>query len=466
MFVMPESSAMHDAVRNILVESHLVSPGDRVLAAVSGGADSVALLHLLAELAPVFPFSLYCAHLDHGMREESPRDADFVRRLCAELEIPLIVERAEIPLLAEERRMGLEETAREARRDFLRRTAAEQGCGVIALGHHRDDQVETFLHRLLRGTSLPGLAGMRPKSGPFIRPLLSFSRERIREYLGRKRISHIEDPSNRDPAFTRNRIRHELIPRLPAFNPRVEEHLFRLGGRIALEEDYWRGEEARSLAALRLPAEGEVRLDRPGLAALHPALRARVIRRALEEARGDLRGIAAVHIEDVEEMVTGGRSQAEIHLPGAWAACRYEDLWLRQAPPPVPEPFEFAVSGPGDYPLPDGRRLRVELAEEPRGEAPASVEFDAAAVPFPLVVRSFRPGDRFRPAGMEGSKKLKDFFIDARIDKEIRRGLPLVTAGEILWVAGMRRCAGYRPGQGNRVLRLGISPPHTSTIRL
>jgi tRNA(Ile)-lysidine synthase len=191
-----------------------------------------------------------------------------------------------------------------------------------------------------------------------------------------------------------------------------------------------------------------------------------VIRRALEKVRGDLRGISAVHIEDVGKMVTGGRSQAEIHLPGAWAACRYESLWLRQAPPPTPEPFVFTIPGPGEYSLPDGRRLLVELVEEPRGETLAAVEFDASAVDFPLAVRSFRPGDRFRPAGMEGSKKLKDFFIDARIEKESRGSLPLVEAGEILWVAGVRRCSGRLPAHGKTVLRLAISPSHSSTIRL
>src|SRR5690606_23896946 len=145
--------------------------------ALSGGGDSVALLHLLRELAPEYPFSLYAAHLDHAMRPESRRDADFTIQLCSELAIPLTVERIEVRALAEARRKGLEETAREERREFLRRTAALRGCRVIALGHHRGDQAETFLHRLVRGTALPGLAAMQPRSGPFIRPLLSVPRQ-------------------------------------------------------------------------------------------------------------------------------------------------------------------------------------------------------------------------------------------------------------------------------------------------
>jgi tRNA(Ile)-lysidine synthase len=458
---------MRDAVYKMLVEQHLVSPGDRVLVALSGGADSVALLHLLHGLAPSFPFTLHAAHLDHGMRPESARDAAFVRGLCEELEVPLATARIDVPARAGELGLGLEEAAREARRDFLRRTAAEQGCRVIALGHHRGDQSETFLHRLLRGSGLSGLAAMRPRSGLFIRPLLFSSREQIRQYLAERGLTHVEDASNADPAFTRNRIRHELIPLLQTFNPRVEEHLARLSRRIALEEDYWRGEEERHLAALGRPGEGERRLDRAALAALHPALGARVIRRALEDVRGDLRGIAAVHIEGVETMVTEGPSQAEIHLPGVWAACRYDRLWLRGTPPPPSEPFEFAVPAPGDYPLPDGGRLRVELVEEPWGEDWATVEFASTALPFPLTVRSFRPGDRFRPEGMKGSKKLKDFFIDSKIDRETRRCLPLVVGREIVWVAGVRRCEGCRPTRGGeKVLRLTVSPPDLSTIHL
>lgn len=458
---------MKGTVYRMIVKDRLVPPGEGVLVALSGGADSVVLLHLMRSLAPLVPFTLRAAHLDHGMRPESPHDAVFVRRLCAEWGVPLAVERADVPALAREQGRGLEETGREVRREFLRQTAARHGCAVIALGHHRGDQAETFLHRLLRGSGLSGLAAMRVKSGPFVRPLLPFSRRQVRDYLAEQRLGHVEDPSNRDPAYTRNRIRHQLLPSLQSFNPRIEEHLARLCRRIALEEDYWQEEGERSLAALIRPGEGGVCLDRSGLAALHPALRARVIRRALERVRGDLTGISARHVEDVEGVLLGERPQAEVHLPAAWAARRYDRLWLRRTPPPPPPPFAVPVAGPGVYPLPGGGVLEVSLVDAPRGEGALAVEFDADVASFPLLVRPFRPGDRFRPAGLGGSKKLKDFFIDAKIPLEERRRLPLVAGREILWVVGVRRCDGGRPDPAaGRVLRLAVSNYESSTNHL
>jgi tRNA(Ile)-lysidine synthase len=456
---------MQDVIYEFIVEHGLLSPGDRVLVGLSGGADSVALVHLLLTLSPIFPITVLAAHLDHGIRSESLQDADFVRHLCDELGIPLIVDRVDVPALARQCHMGMEEAARRARRDFLKKAAAWQDCSVIALGHHRGDQVETFVHRLLRGSGLSGLAAMRTKSGPFIRPLLAFTRKQILDYLAEQRLSHVEDLSNNDLSYTRNRIRHELLPRLRAFNPKIEEHLARLSRRIALEENYWQAEEQRLLRALGRTVKEEIWLDRRGLLALHPAMRARVIRRALQKVRGDLRGLAACHIEGVEEMLLSHRPQAEMHLPGAWAGRRYDQIWLRRNAPIIPRPFAFSVCGPGVYSLPCGGEFRVTFEEVSQGESQWAMEFDACSVPFPLVVRSFRAGDRFRPSGMGGTKKLKDFFIDAKIDRETRYCLPLVIAEEILWVIGVRRCEGLHPSLGcGKVLRLTVD--HADSLSL
>lgn len=458
---------MKDAVCRMIVDEGLVPAGATVLVGLSGGADSVALLHLLLECVPSGGFSVRAAHLDHGMRAGSAADAAFVRDLCAACSVPLSAARVDIPGRAAAARRGLEEAARDARRAFLRETAARHGCAVIALGHHRGDQAETFLHRLLRGSGLSGLAAMRPSSPPFIRPLLPFGRDQIRAYLAARGLAFVEDPSNRDPAYTRNRIRHRLLPLLRSFNPRIEEHLARLCRRIAAEEDYWRLEVERALAAVARRDAGGLRLERPGLAALHPALRSRVLRGALERVRGDLAGIAAGHIEGVEALLFGERSQGEIHLPGAWVARRYERLWFRAEPPPAGVPFDLPVPGPGRYLLPDGRGLEVSLADLPQGETSCAVEFAAGAVPFPLRVRSARPGDRFRPSGAGGGKKLKDFFIDAKMPLEERRRVPLVTGDEILWVAGVRRCEGRPPAPGGGgVLRLVLSAVDSETNRL
>jgi tRNA(Ile)-lysidine synthase len=457
---------MRDAFRRVLLNHRLVSPGDRVLVALSGGPDSVALLHLLRAAAADLSLSLCAAHLDHGIRPESGRDAAFVRRLCEETKIPLTVSRAEVPPLARKRKQGVEETAREVRRDFLRREAAEADCAVIAQGHHRGDQAETVMHRLLRGSGLSGLSAMRLKSGPFIRPLLPFPRERVLRFLAEEGYAFVEDASNQDPTYTRNRIRRTLLPLLETFNPRVEEHLARLSDRIALEEDFWRQEEERVLAALATVDNGGIELDRAGLAALHPALRARVLRRVLGEVRAGLHGVSSRHITALEALAVGNRPQADLHLPLAWAGVRYGRLLLRPVPPPPPAPFRFLMEAPGVFLLPGGGALRLSMEPSAKGEGPWSVEFDAARVRLPLTVRSFRPGDRFRPAGMEGRKKLKDFFIDAKVERERRRQLPLVVGDEILWVVGVRRCEGWRPAAGDSVWRLQATPAEDATIHL
>jgi len=419
---------------------HRLPKGVGVLVALSGGGDSVALFRLLLQTAPLFSLQIRGAHLDHGIRVESGRDADFVQQLCSEWRVPLTVERVDLPQVARERGQGLEEAGHELRREFLQRTAADLGCRFIALGHHRGDQAETLLMRLVRGSGLTGLAAMRPLNGSIIRPLLNFSRKQVEAYLAAIDQAFVQDSSNEDLYYTRNRFRHRLLPELTELNPRLEENLAALSQRIALEEGFWRQEVQRTLATLRTLDAGELWLDRLALLELHPALRARVLRQALQEVRGDLRGIGAVHLQALEGLLQGATPQAEAHLPAAWVGRRYERLWLRACPPLPAVPFAIEVRGPGEVRLPDGRRLLFSLEALPQGESATVVEFPAQAVPFPLLVRSFCPGDRFHPQGAFGSRKLKKFFIDSRIDKETRASVPLVEGGQILWLAGLARC--------------------------
>ncbi|ABA88247.1 tRNA(Ile) lysidine-34 synthase, putative [Syntrophotalea carbinolica DSM 2380] len=457
---------MQALFKRILVNDIQVSPGDAILVGLSGGADSMVLLDVLLHVADSLQLAILAAHLDHGMRPESADDAAFVARFCRRRDVPLTVGHRDVPALARQHKQGLEEAAREARREFLQQTARVEGCRFIALGHHRNDQVETFLHRLLRGSGLSGLAGMRLRSGPFIRPLLSFSRQDILAYLDDHQIPHVEDASNADTVFTRNRLRHELLPRLRDFNPRIEEHLARLSRRIAVEEDYWTEQVDAYLESSCEEGDDGLWLSRQGLTGLHPALRSRVLRGALLRLRGDLRGIGAKHLASLDDLLDAPRSEAEAHLPGVWAARRYERLWLRTAPPPDPTDFAVVVPGPGVYDLPGGGRLSVSLNQGCLGEDRWATEFDADKVPFPLLVRPFRKGDRFYPCGAPGHRKLKDFFIDAKIDREIRRSWPLVVADEILWLPGLRRGHGRWPQTvGGRVLRLvasGLSRPNQS----
>lgn len=437
----------------------LLAPGERVLTAVSGGADSVALLVLLQRNAQFLGIEVAAAHLDHGMRPESGEDAEFVRHLCADLDIPLCVGKRDVPKLSRLAKEGLEASARRARREFLMETAATRGCVKVALGHHRGDQAETLLHRLLRGSGSSGLSAMQPWSPPFIRPLLPFAREQLQEFLAEHGWPFIEDASNCDLRFTRNRIRHQLLPLLVSFNPRIEEHLCRLSERLSEEEAFWREREDEALKGVLLDRGDGLSLSRGLLLELHPALLPRVLRRALAQVRGDLQGIASSHLRAVRALVESERPQGGLDLPGAWVGRRYERLWLRRECPQGMENTPLEIPGPGKYALADGGELQVTVEGGPGKTTALIEEFDGISIDFPLQWRPFCSGDRFHPEGAPGGKKLKSFFIDQKIEKEKRRSLWLLAKDEILWVVGVRRCQDYRPEAAcGRVLRFVYRP--------
>ncbi|HEX9779568.1 MAG TPA: tRNA lysidine(34) synthetase TilS [Geopsychrobacteraceae bacterium] len=448
---------MPRALLKELEQNPWIVPGARLLVALSGGVDSVVLLHLLQRLAPERGLNLAAAHLDHGIRPESGDDARFVSALCRKGEIPLTLERCDVPALARDRRLSLEMAAREARREFLLRTAARQQAEYIVLAHHRDDQAETFLLRLLRGSGLSGLCGMQPRRGSWLRPLLQLGRQQVLDYARDWQLVWVEDLSNRDDRYLRNRVRHELLPQLRRYNPRLEERLDLLCRQQQVEEDFWTQLIGTTLPAVIISRDDGLRLCRRGLLNLHPALRLRTLREAIRLLRGNLQGVTEKHLAAVAHLLHTERSQASVDLPGLWAARRYQQLWLCSSAPES-DRYGFELQVPGDVALPEGSLLRAEFADAPRGESDSVVEFAAQQLVFPLQVRSFRPGDRFRPAGTGGGKKLKDFFIDIKLEREQRQRVPLVVSGgEILWVAGVRRSACAPAGKkSGRVLRLEL----------
>lgn len=424
--------------------------GGRLLLGISGGVDSVVLLDLLTVLAPVFNLQLRVFHLDHCMRAESHADAAFVEELCSRLDIPCHVARVDVPKLAEERGVSLETTGRDVRRGKMEQLAAEQGCRRIVLGHHRDDQAETFLQRLLRGSGLSGLQAMRADDGLYWRPLLDFSRARIDAYARQRQLVWVEDRSNADPQFLRNRLRHQLLPHLTEYNPRIVERLASLSRQLQREEDYWQRLLNEHWPRLEQEEQDGLRLDCAYLRGCHPALQLRLLREALRRLRGELAGIEAVHLEALRELLDAAAPQGELNLPGCWAARRYDSLWLRDAPPCI-EPFQRTLVPGVPLSLPDGRHLLAEYTAFARGESLYQTEFDAGALGGELEIRSLQPGDRFVPSGMEGQRKIKDFLIDLKLEKEARQKLPLLVCdGEILWLVGLRRSNRARVMEGSR----------------
>ncbi len=451
---------MKNEVLGEIVDKKLLQKGDRVLVAVSGGSDSVALLHLLKEIAAELNLSLVVAHLDHGLRAQSAKDALFVEGLCRLWDLPFVLHRTAGSEISAAGRGGVEQAARKMRRAFLEETARRLNCRRIALGHHQDDQAETVLHRLLRGSGPAGLAAMRPVSGVYVRPLLSVSRSRIRRYLDFHGLTFCHDESNDDLRYTRNLIRHRLLPLCRLINPRVEDALARLARRLSCEEDYWRRQVMETVSGWCL-ATGSACVPRKEINGLHPALRDRVLRHLVEIVRGDLRGVEEKHIAALAQLAAGAQGRKELHLPGVTAFRSYDELHLETHPSAAIEPYCQKVTTPGVYRLPGGWQVEFTLASKPGlCDGRTAVEFDEARVTFPLILRSREAGDRMTVAGMSGRRKLKDVFIDEKVPQDIRRSCPVLEHdGQILWLAGLRRCNDYRPDEKTKkILRVALLP--------
>ncbi|MCK5826012.1 MAG: tRNA lysidine(34) synthetase TilS [Desulfuromusa sp.] len=428
----------------------------RLLVAVSGGVDSVVLLHLLWSLAEPLDLSLQVAHLDHQIRSESSADAKFVQELCLQWDLSCCAECCDVPMLAEQNKISLEMAGRQARREFLQRIAEQVNAEQIVLAHHRDDQVETFMLRLLRGSGQSGLAAMQVHQDIWWRPLLNCSRKQILDYARQYQLNWVEDESNCDPVFLRNRLRTQTIPQLLNINPQFPARIVALTQQFQLEESYWQEQIDQQFEDLVISRNDGFRLNRIALLKIHPALRIRILREAVRQIRGDLQRIEAVHLRAIENLLMGQRSQVQLDLPGCWVARRYQTLWIRDEAPELPKSFNLFLPIPGELELPDGRIIRTSIQSELEGESSHTTEYSLAGLALPLRVRSWKVGDRFEPLGMDGHKRLKQYFSDNLVESETRLKTALLVSGEeILWIAGMRRSchavAGHDKGMSLRI---------------
>ncbi len=436
----------------------MVRPGDSVLVALSGGADSVALTALLYELRHPLGISIFLAHLNHGLRAEADEDEDFCRSFSERLSLPFVSSRVDVGANARRNKRSLEDEGRRARYEFLEARAKELGATRIAVGHTLDDQAETFLLRLLRGSGGRGLSAIHPvKNGRIIRPLIDVRRAEIEAYLDERGLRFREDRSNADPRFLRNRIRHEELPRLTAaYNPRLAESLARTASVLRDEEAWMEAETDAAFAAIGSTSKNEVRLERPLLGAYPVALKRRLVRAAIERVRG-LDGISHRHVEDVIALALG-RSGRELHLPGLVAEVSFDQLRFREsslarnASERGYNGFEYRLSIPARVRIPEcSGTLSARIAATKRNpDDPihpsqgntVTVGFEGL-VPE-LAVRSPRPGDRFHPLGAPGSKPLSRYLMDRKISREVRQRVPLLvrasgpnaTGDQILWVVG------------------------------
>lgn len=469
--------ALERRVLRYVREQGLFSEGERVLVGVSGGPDSSALLLILASLRGSLGIELGAAYFDHRLR--GPRASALERRAVEELasrvSVPLVAGSDDVQGQARASRVSIEEAARELRYRFLARAASEAACGVVAVGHTADDQVETVLLHLLRGSGLKGLGGMAPRSpwplpategGPtLVRPLLDIAHAETEAYCREARVAVVRDPSNRSAAFRRNRVRGELLPLLRRYNPRIDRALLRLADAARQDVEFIEGTARDVIKDAALSEGNEVRIERRRLRALPLSLRLHVMRLAAQQLLGDSRDLGQRHLEALVaalERPVGSRLDL---LRGLRLEAGYEDLILslggaRARPCPLPEgevrllvpgrtsvggwTFEVEAAGPGAVPTADPREALL----------------DAEAVGGELWVRRRRRGDRFQPLGLAAEKKLQDFLVDERVPRAERDALPLVCSSRgIVWVVGQRIAEWAKVGAGtSKALRLRARP--------
>ena len=451
-----------------------IARGGLLVVAVSGGPDSLALLHALARTRPVTSLEVHAAHLDHGLRgEESRADAAFVSRACRELGLGLTSESVDTEAYRSAHRLSLEDAARRLRYRFLARVAAEQGAVAVALGHTIDDQAETVLMNIVRGAGLTGLRGMSESDARNVegsdvllfRPFLGgVSRSDTEGYCEALGLEPRYDSSNSSLLMLRNRIRHEVLPSLARVNPQVRDAILRLSESARRDLEYLERAVDDAWTGVVAVHGDRTLVDRAGFAGLDPAVGAHLLRRAVGLASGGLSDLGLTHVDEMLDLL-GGPAGRSIDLPGGLAfGTGYREATLGPAgleTCPLPRlSGEVEIDVPGETEV-GGWRVVAEVAAG-AGDAGAGAicaSISARAASGGLRVRSRRPGDRFQPLGMAGKKKLQDFMVDSRIDRSWRDRIPLVVGDRgIAWVVGWRLAEWARPTGAGADVRLSFIP--------
>ncbi|MCG2813112.1 MAG: tRNA lysidine(34) synthetase TilS [Thermodesulfovibrionales bacterium] len=428
---------------NTAIKKHsMLFEKDRVLIGLSGGPDSVCLLHALNNLKDEYKLSLHAIYIDHGLRpDEIPAEIEFCKKLCETLGVPFLTKSVDVKSYAKEYCLNKQEAARELRYKIFEDVALEIGSSRIALAHNADDQAETFFMRILRGAGQKGLSGIPPVRGKIIRPLIEIERKDIEEFLDSISQSFIVDSSNLKKDYFRNWLRLAVMPEFKRQNPELIRTISRTSEIIREEDNYLELIVTKTLMRL-IPKKTDrtIELFLVPLETMDRVILRRVLRRAIDAVKG-LRGIGFVHIEDIIELVKRGNSGDRIYLPkGIRVIKGYSTLILTSEQPSklgayslnVPEELALKESG-----------ILIKSSFADSAEIPcdgkSKVIIDAERIKLPLVVRARKSGDLFYPFGFGKRKKLQDFFVDEKIPRDERDSIPIVLSGnDVVWIAGYR----------------------------
>ncbi|MDD4090970.1 MAG: tRNA lysidine(34) synthetase TilS [Smithellaceae bacterium] len=431
-------------IEHTLRKYSLLEEGDRVLVALSGGADSCALLLVLAALAPHWRLELIAAHFNHGLRgAASDEDEAFCRRLAEQAGLVFVTQKLAAPGIP----AGLspEDYLRKERFRFLDRTAADHGAHKIALGHHRDDQAETFLLNMIRGSGLDGLKGFLPiRDNRYIRPLIEASRDEILAFLHERGAGFRKDDSNESEVYLRNRVRLELIPFLrEKYNPRMEQTLARTAEIIRRDDSFIDGCVRKILHSPHIQkTQQEISFSASYFSSLHEALIYRVFKALLESLAPKTGGFSSSHLEALAGLLKEQKTGKKLSLPYGLSARReYDRIVLAAGPEEKIYDYEYPLTIPGEV---DVRERRMMVALSRAKEAPVNVKtgftfyFDGDKIREPLVIRNRRNGDWYEPLGTKGSRKIKKLFIDRKIPRRERDRIALLADREsVIWIENL-----------------------------
>lgn len=447
----------------------MLSEGDHVLAALSGGPDSVCMLTILNKLKAEYGFILSAAYIDHRLRhDEAPLEIDFCKKLSGSLDIPFSIKTVDVKSYAKNLKLSKQEAARQLRYEALKGIALDISANKLAFGHNADDQAETILMRLIRGSGPTGLSGIPParktniRNLQIIRPLIEIERAAIEKFLSAEKITFMVDSSNLKDDYIRNRIRHFIVPEIKKINNGFIETISKTSDIFRDEDRYFEMLATKTLMKLiTRKDEDAIELFLAPMEGMDTSILRRVIRRSVDETKG-LRGIGFEHIEDIINLIKSGKSGDRIFLPKNIRAIKgYSTVIITSKKPPALA--SYTIDDPGEIVLKESSVVLKISAKEigeikDYGNGKNSAVIDAGKINFPLLIRPRMPGDYFYPIGFGKKKKLQDFFVDDKIPRDERDAIPLIISnGNIVWIAGLRLDDRYRVDKDTkRVLQLEI----------